>query len=876
MNSSEIRQKFLDFFKKKGHNIVQSAPMVIKNDPSLMFTNAGMNQFKDFFLGNEEPDNPRIADTQKCLRVSGKHNDLEEVGIDTYHHTMFEMLGNWSIGEYFKKEAIQWAYEFLTKELGISDKNMYATVFEGDKTEKLKADEEAYNEWKKYLGEEKILYCNKKDNFWEMGDTGPCGPSSEIHVDLRSENEQKNIPGKDLINMGHPQVIEIWNLVFIQFNRKASGELETLKSKHVDTGMGFERLCMLMQGKQSNYDTDVFTPLIKEVENLSGIKYGMGEKTDIAIRVISDHVRAVTLAIAEGQLPSNAKAGYVIRRILRRAVRYGYTFLDLKKPFLYKLVPVLAAQFRNVFDEVYSQKDFCAKVIHEEENSFLRTLENGLKRLDNLITDAKKKHKNQLDGKVVFELYDTFGFPVDLTALIAKEKSVQIDEDGFQKEMSVQKNRSKKDAEKSAEDWIELAKGTTQFVGYDSLEAKVSLLKYRKEKQKGKEYFHLVLNKTPFYAEGGGQVGDTGVLESDNSKVKILNTIKENDLVIHIADKLPEDLNADLQAKVNVQKRLLTENNHSATHLLHAALRKVLGNHVQQKGSLVNEKMLRFDFSHFSKMTDEEIKEVEHLVNQKIREDISKGEEREISFDEAIKRGAMALFGEKYGDKVRVISFDPNYSVELCGGTHVDATGKIGLFKIVSESSVAAGVRRIEAITSTASEEYIEGKEKLLEEISELLKNPKDLKKSIQSLIDEKNSLEKKVQEQEKKELNNLKKDILDNIEQKNGSQILNKRLKLPSADSLKQLLFELKQNNNSLFAVISADVNDKALIGVMISDSLVKEKNLHAGNIVREWSKLIKGGGGGQAFFATAGGSDISGLDEVNKVANTFIEENF
>ncbi len=876
MNSSEIRQKFLDFFKEKGHNIVQSAPMVIKNDPTLMFTNAGMNQFKDYFLGNDIPRNPRIADTQKCLRVSGKHNDLEEVGIDTYHHTMFEMLGNWSIGEYFKKEAIQWAYEFLTKELGISDENMYATVFEGDKSENLDPDEEAFNEWKKYLTEDKILYCEKKDNFWEMGDTGPCGPSSEIHVDLRSKEEQKIISGKDLVNMGHPQVIEIWNLVFIQFNRKASGELETLKSKHVDTGMGFERLCMLMQGKKSNYDTDVFSPLISEIEKISGIKYKTGEKTDIAFRVISDHIRAVSVAVSEGQLPSNVKAGYVIRRILRRAVRYGYTFLNLKNPFMYKLVPVLADQFERVFPELYKQKDFSAKVIHEEEISFLRTLENGLKRLDSLITDAKASHKKQLDGNVIFELYDTYGFPVDLTALIAKENSFDIDEKGFEQEMTAQKNRSKKDAEKSAEDWVIVAKGNTEFIGYDETEAEVKILKYRKEMQKGKESYQIVLDKTPFYPEGGGQVGDTGILEWDGGKIGIRNTLKENESIIHIADKLPDDVNSVLKAKINVDKRRLTENNHSATHLVHAALRTVLGKHVQQKGSLVNEKILRFDFSHFSKMTDEEIHEVEKIVNQKIREDIQRVENREESYDSAIEKGAMALFGEKYGDKVRMITFDPNYSVELCGGTHVNATGKIGLFKIISESSVAAGVRRIEAITAKASEEYMDAKERLLDEISELLKNPKDLKKSIQTLIDEKSNLEKKVREQEANEVNSLKKDLLSGIENKNGYQLLNQKIKLPNADSLKQLLFELKQNNDALFAVISAEVNDKAMIGVMISEALVKEKGLHAGNLVRDWSKLIKGGGGGQPFFATAGGTDISGLEEVRKTAEAFIKENF
>lgn len=876
MTSSEIRQRFLDFFRQKGHDIVKSAPMVIKNDPTLMFTNAGMNQFKDFFLGNKQPENPRIADTQKCLRVSGKHNDLEEVGIDTYHHTMFEMLGNWSIGEYFKVEAIEWAMEFLTKELNISTKDMYATVFQGDDSEALEADTEAYNVWKKFLPEEKILYQDKKDNFWEMGDTGPCGPSSEIHVDLRSEEEKRIIPGAELINKDHPHVIEIWNLVFIQFNRMASGELVPLKAKHVDTGMGFERLCMLMQGKKSNYDTDVFTPLIQEIEKISGVRYGEGEKTDIAIRVIADHIRAVAMAISEGQLPSNVKAGYVIRRILRRAVRYGYTFLQLKEPFFHKLIPVLARQFSGVFEEIPHHAEFTAKVILEEENSFLRTLENGLKRLGSLIENYKRESKKIIEGHIVFELYDTYGFPVDLTALIARENSLTIDEKGFEKEMAVQKGRSKQDAEKSAEDWVLIAGGETEFLGYEHLEAECRILKYRKEEQKGTVSYQLVLDRTPFYPEGGGQVGDTGILQNEESKIRIKNTIREHDSIIHIADKLPEPLDHPLHAKVDITKRRLTENNHSATHLLHAALRQVLGKHVQQKGSLVNDKILRFDFSHFSKMTDEEIREVEHLVNQKIRQDIQRLEDREIPFDIAVEKGAMALFGEKYGDKVRMITFDPEYSIELCGGTHVSATGKIGFFKIISEGSVAAGVRRIEAITADAAEEYVDKRESQFKALNEILKHPKDITKSVKSLLEERNKLSKALEALEAREVQSVKQEIESGIENINGHQILNKKLSLPNAESLKQLLFELKQKYPSLFAVIEAEVNSKPMIGVMISESILEDSELHAGKLVKEWAKLIKGGGGGQPFFATAGGTDMKGLDEVNKVVKEFIDSKF
>lgn len=875
MNSREIRKRFLDFFKDKGHDIVKSAPMVIKNDPTLMFTNAGMNQFKDYFLGNKEAANPRVADTQKCLRVSGKHNDLEEVGKDTYHHTMFEMLGNWSFGEYFKKEAIEWAWEFLTKDLKIDSSNMYATVFEGDKSQGLEPDDESFKEWEKHLPKERILYQDKKDNFWEMGDTGPCGPSSEIHVDLRTEEEKKEVPGVDLVNKDHPHVIEIWNLVFIQFNRMASGELKQLSQKHVDTGLGFERLCMLMQKKKSNYDTDVFTPLIAEIEKLSGKSYGKNEDIDVAMRVIADHVRAVSIAISEGQLPSNAKAGYVIRRILRRAVRYAYTFLDVKEAFMYKLLPVLSKQFEGVFEEIVQQEDFISKVILEEENSFLHTLEKGLKRLDVILADVKGK-SSQIAGPDVFELYDTFGFPPDLTALIAGENGIEIDEKGFEAEMAKQKGRSKKDAESSSDDWVEIQSGETEFVGYDNTECDTQILRYRKVSQKGKHHFQLVIGKTPFYAEGGGQVGDKGVIIKGNEKIRISNTIKENDLILHITENLPEDLSGTWNAFIDKKKRLLTENNHSATHLLHAALRQVLGTHVQQKGSLVNEKLLRFDFSHFSKMTVEEIKEVEDIVNAKVRENIIRQEERHVSFDEAVSRGAMALFGEKYGDDVRVITFDPKYSIELCGGTHVRSSGEIGLFKIVSESSVAAGVRRIEAITAERSEEYVRNNENLLTELNDLFKNPKDLLKSVQNLVKEKNELSKRLEEQEKKEIEGIRKKIADGVEVRDNAEILNIQTELPSADGLKQILFELKQKYRKLFAVIAADIKGKPQIGIMIGDDLLGDDSMNAGKLIKEWAREIKGGGGGQAFFATAGGSDVSGLKNVNEKAAEFIKEKF
>jgi alanyl-tRNA synthetase len=860
MESKEIRKKFLEFFKNKSHEIVPSAPLVINNDPSLMFTNAGMNQFKDYFLGNGEPTSNRITDTQKCLRVSGKHNDLEEVGHDTYHHTMFEMLGNWSFGDYFKKEAIAWAWELLTEVYNLPKDRMYASVFEGDKKEGLELDQEAFDYWKEILPEERIINGNKKDNFWEMGETGPCGPCSEIHIDLRSDAEVAKVSGRELVNQDHPQVVEIWNLVFMQYNRLANGKLEPLPAQHVDTGMGFERLAMAVQKKSSNYDTDVFTPLINFLSNEAGKTYGENEKTDIAIRVISDHIRAVAFAIADGQLPSNNKAGYVIRRILRRAVRYGYTFLNFREPFMYKMMPTLCTQFDQVFTELTSQKDFISKVIKEEETSFLRTLEKGLSKLD-----AIKKNTKTIDGKTAFELYDTYGFPYDLTALIARENNLEVDEAGFKAEMEVQKNRSKKAAQVSTSDWVELKSiEQVKFLGYDLLESEVEITKYRQVDEKGKKLFQLVFNQTPFYAESGGQVGDTGFIEREGQKTSIVDTKKENDLTIHLANELPNNLEGSFHAVVNKTKRELTENNHSATHLLHAALRKILGGHVQQKGSLVNEKVLRFDFSHFSKMTDEELKQVEQIVNQKVRENIALDEKRNTPIEEAKSLGALALFGEKYGDFVRVVTFDKNYSVELCGGTHVAATGNIGSFKIVSESSIAAGVRRIEAITSIKAEQYIDNKLTIIEEVNQLLNNPKDAVKTLQSLLQENSNLTKQLEAINQEKAGQEKGLLTSKVEKIGEYNILISQTSLPDAEALKKLSFEFKNEFKNLVLILAADIQGKPQIAVMISENLIDIFDLNAGNLVRELAKEIKGGGGGQAFFATAGGKDISGLSNV------------
>jgi alanyl-tRNA synthetase len=882
MTSSEIREKFLDFFKNKNHKIVPSAPMVVKNDPTLMFTNAGMNQFKDYFLGNQQAEFNRVTDTQKCLRVSGKHNDLEEVGHDTYHHTMFEMLGNWSFGDpskpedgYFKKEAISWAWELLTEVYQLPKDRLYVSVFEGDESEDIAFDQEAFDIWKQYIAEDRMINGNKKDNFWEMGETGPCGPCSEIHIDLRPESERQQIAGKDLVNNDHPLVVEIWNLVFIQFNRLADGSLKNLPAKHVDTGMGFERLCMAIQNKQSNYDTDVFTPLIEELAKVSGKKYGELSKTDIAFRVIVDHIRAIALSISDGQLPSNNKAGYVIRRILRRAVRYGYTFLNLKEPFLFELVKILSQQFKHVFPELAAQQELVEKVIKEEETAFLRTLENGLKRLDIITSEINDKKDTQISGAVAFELYDTYGFPYDLTALIAKENGLEVDEKSFQEEMAKQKDRSKSASKMETGDWEIVNEGAeVQFLGYEQLETSAKVLRYRNVKTKNKTQVQLVLDKTPFYAESGGQVGDTGILEIGDEKIQVLDTKKENDLIVHFVNKVPTDLKREVIAKVDAQRRNEIIYNHSATHLLHAALRQVLGDHVQQKGSLVSDKSLRFDFSHFSKMSAEELLKVEKIVNTKIRANIQKQEDRNIPIEEAKAKGAMALFGEKYGDTVRVITFDPDFSVELCGGVHVNATGNIGQFKIVAESSVAAGIRRIEAYTAEKAEDYMLGQENVLREINELLKNPADLKLAVAQLMKERSELQKALDKEQSKQSGQLKEDLIGDLTQINGVNTIIKQIQLPNADALKKLSFELKNEISPLIVVLACEIEGKPQISVVVSEELVESKKINAGTIIRELAKNIQGGGGGQAFFATAGGKNLAGLPDVVKQANEMMKE--
>ncbi len=862
MTSAEIRNTFLEFFKSKGHQVVPSAPMVVKNDPTLMFTNAGMNQFKDIFLGNQPAKYPRIADTQKCLRVSGKHNDLEEVGIDTYHHTMFEMLGNWSFGDYFKKEAIEWAWELLAGIYKLPEDRLYVTIFEGDEKEKLKTDQDAFFFWKQHIAEDRILKGNKKDNFWEMGDTGPCGPCSEIHIDLRNDTERKKEDGKALVNASHPQVIEIWNLVFMEFNRKANGTLELLPAKHVDTGMGFERLCMALQGKTSNYDTDVFQPIIQFIAARSGIKYGGDIKTDIAMRVMADHIRAIICAIADGQLPSNNKAGYVIRRILRRAVRYAFTFLNLKEPFLNKLVHILAEQFKDVFPEIKAQQDFIIRVITEEEHAFLRTLETGIKKFE----EYKEK---KVKGEFAFELYDTFGFPIDLTQLMARERVMDVDMAGFNKCLEEQKTRSRAAAQVDTEDWVSVSLSfgegrseAVEFVGYDALESDLEIIKYRKVKAKGKEQYQLVFNRTPFYAESGGQVGDTGYIEASGEKISVTDTQKENNLIIHFADKLPKDLAATFHAVVSKDRRRMISNNHSATHLMHSALKKVLGAHVNQKGSLVNENVTRFDFSHFAKVTYEELQKIEHIVNEKIRENIALDEKRNVPIKQATEMGATALFGEKYGDFVRVITFDANYSRELCGGTHVPATGQIGLFKIVSESAVAAGVRRVEAITADKAEEYYRKQHSELQAVKELLKNPKDIVKGVQALMDENVTLQEKIASFTSEKTQRVKNDLIKKVKPVNGINLIAERIELPSADAIKNLSFELRNQLENLFLFIGSEIEGKAHLSLIISDNLVKEKNLNAINIMRELSKEIQGGGGGQAFYATAGGKNPQGIE--------------
>ncbi len=867
MTSAQIRTAFLDFFKSKGHHIVPSAPMVVKNDPTLMFTNAGMNQFKDIFLGNSPAKYPRIANTQKCLRVSGKHNDLEEVGIDTYHHTMFEMLGNWSFGDYFKKDAIAWSWELLTEVYKLSKDRLYVTVFEGDSKENLAFDQESFDHWKKVLPEDRILRGNKKDNFWEMGATGPCGPCTEIHIDLRSDEERKKVDGKTLVNESHPQVIEVWNNVFMEFNRKADGSLDKLPAQHVDTGMGFERLCMAMQGKTSNYDTDVFQPMIQFIALNSGVKYGAAEKTDIAMRVMSDHIRAIALAISDGQLPSNNKAGYVIRRILRRAVRYGFTFLNLKEPFLNKLVPILAEQFKDVFPELKAQQDFVIRVITEEELGFLRTLDTGIKKFD----EYKGK---SVDGKFAFELFDTFGFPIDLTQLMARERDMEVDMTGFNKCLDEQKERSRAAAVVDTDDWVIVKEGEeVEFIGYDETEGEAEILRYRKVKAKNKEQFQLVLNRTPFYAESGGQIGDTGYIEANGEKTSITDTQKENNLIIHYVDKLPKDVSATFVAKINTSRRKQISNNHSATHLLHSALKQVLGAHVNQKGSLVNEAQTRFDFSHFAKVSDEEIQKIEKIVNEKIRENILLDERRNVPVQQAMDMGAMALFGEKYGEFVRVITFDPAYSIELCGGTHVKATGQIGQIKVVSESAVAAGVRRIEAITADKADSYFEEQQLQLNSIKELLKNPKDLVQRIQGLLDENTALQEQINVFVNEKTQVIKKELIGKIKSVNGINFLSEKVELPTADALKNLSFELKNQIDNLFFLAGAEIDGKAMLSLIVSDNLVKDKNLNATNIIRELSKEIQGGGGGQPFYATAGGKNPAGLSKALEMAGSFIK---
>ena len=860
MTSSEIRQQFLDFFKSKGHLIVPSAPIVVKNDPTLMFTNAGMNQFKDMFLGNKKPIDKRVADTQKCLRVSGKHNDLEEVGVDTYHHTMFEMLGNWSFGDYFKAEAIAWSWELLTEVYKLDKSRLYVTVFEGDAKEGLPPSSIALAEWKKLVPEDHIVYGNKKDNFWEMGDTGPCGPCSEIHVDMRSDEERSKIPGRDLVNKDHPQVIEIWNNVFMQYNRLKDGSLHPLPAQHVDTGMGFERLVRVIQGKKSNYDTDVFTGTISVTEKITGKKYDYGDsKEAIAFRVIADHIRAICFATADGQLPSSNGAGYVIRRILRRAVRYYHTFLNYKQPLLYQLVPVLAAQFKNVFPELSQQQEFVANVILEEEKSFLRTLDNGLSRIETLMKDSSDKN---IAGKDAFELYDTYGFPLDLTRLIASENKFNVDEEGFAAEMAKQKNRSRKAATLETGDWQELKAGSSAFIGYDNFTAESEVLKYRKVKQKDKELYQLVLNQTPFYAESGGQVGDTGLLNFDGELIKVLDTKKENDLIIHFAEELPENVGAKVIANINQQDRLDTSAHHSVTHLIHSALRRVLGNHVQQKGSLVTPHYMRFDFAHFSKVADEQIQEVEQIVNQKIREGIEVNI-KNLPKDEAMKLGAMALFGEKYGDIVRVVTMDTNYSVELCGGTHVKQTGNIGFCKVISESAVAAGVRRIEVVTGKYAEQFVNNKLFLMDEVSSLLKNPKNLSSAVQNLHDENASLKKEVEKAIMEKGDALKNRLKQKSVLRNGANSIIEKIDLPNADAIKKIAFDLRNETENLFLALGAEVGGKAHITVMISENLAKEKGWNAKDFIKQISAEIKGGGGGQDFYATAGGSNLEGIEK-------------
>ncbi len=884
MNSQEIRLKFLEFFKDKDHKIVASAPMVIKDDPTLLFTNSGMNQFKEFFLGNTEPKYLRIADTQKCLRVSGKHNDLEEVGKDTYHHTMFEMLGNWSFGDYFKKEAIEWAWEFLTEVCKIDKNSLYVTVFEGSSDgDNLGQDTEALQLWKNSIPESRILFGNKKDNFWEMGDQGPCGPCSEIHVDIRSDEEKAKVSGASLVNNDHPQVVEIWNLVFMQYNRKANGQLESLPAKHVDTGMGFERLCMVMQGVKSNYDTDVFTPIIREIETITNSTYGKSDETNIAIRVIADHIRAVSFSIADGQLPSNTGAGYVIRRILRRAIRYGFTFLDTKEPFMYRLVKTLSDTMGKSFPELKSQKTLIENVIKEEENSFLKTIGYGIAELQKQIDLIKLTNKelkiihkvggtDKITGGMAFYLYDTCGFPLDLTELIAQENGLEVNIDGFNELMQEQKDRSRSASEISKEDWTVLSKDSEQeFVGYDLLQTNVKLVKYRKvTSKKDGEQYQLVFNLTPFYPEGGGQVGDKGYLEANNGNVfYITDTKKENNEIIHFSENLPENVTETFKAVVDEKQRQSTEANHTATHLLHQALREILGTHVEQKGSAVHSKYLRFDFSHFSKVTAEQLIDVENFVNARIEGNLPLQENRAVPMQQAIDEGAMALFGEKYGDAVRTIRFGK--SIELCGGTHVKNTGDIWHFKIKSEGAVASGIRRIEAITADSAKEFYFENNRILSEVKALLSNASNPVKTITSLQEENAKLKKEIESLQKDKAKNLKSDLLTEIQSFNGIDFLAKKVAL-DAPSIKDLSFEMGQNKTNLFLLLAAENDGKVLLSCYISKELVASKNLNAVTVVKELGKYIQGGGGGQPFFATAGGKNADGIQEALEKAREFV----
>ncbi|MDC6355639.1 MULTISPECIES: alanine--tRNA ligase [unclassified Robiginitalea] len=871
MTSREIRSRFLTFFKDRGHRIVPSAPLVVKDDPTLLFVNAGMNPFKEYFLGVSNPKYPRVADTQKCLRVSGKHNDLEEVGRDTYHHTLFEMLGNWSFGDYFKEETIGWAWEFLTEVCGIDRDRLYVTIFEGSSdADALERDQEAYDFWKAILPEDRILMGSKKDNFWEMGDQGPCGPCSEIHVDIRPEEERRKTPGSELVNQDHPEVVEIWNLVFIQYNRKADGSLEPLPEKHIDTGMGFERLCMVLQGVRSNYDTDLFTPLIREIGKITGKDYGQSEEDDIAIRVIADHIRAVSFTIADGQLPGNSGAGYVIRRILRRAIRYGFTFLGAREPFMFRLVGTLVAEMGEAFPELAEQRRLVENVVREEEVSFLKTLEQGLARLDAVIAETRGK---TVDGGRAFELYDTFGFPIDLTSLILRERGYELDRQGFDAAMKEQKDRSRAASESAAEDWVKVHPGTgSVFVGYDHLESQVKLRKYRQvTSSKAGTRYQIVLDQTPFYPEGGGQVGDTGYLEGpDGARTPVLDTRKENNEILHITEALPEDPGAKFLAVVDAERRKQTRRNHTATHLLHQALREVLGSHVEQKGSAVQPGYLRFDFSHFSKLKDEELRRVEDFVNERIADGLDVEIKQGVPMQEALEAGAMALFGEKYGDTVRTVRFGD--SIELCGGTHADNTAEIWHFKILSESAVAAGVRRIEAITSDAVREYFADKERVLEAIRTRLKNAQDPLQAVESLQEENAGLKKELERLKREQAGNLKGDLKSALDKRDGVHFLARQVDL-DASSMKDLAFQLGGEVEDLFLLLGSEQDGKALLTLYISKGLAAEKDLNAGAIIRELGKHIQGGGGGQPFFATAGGKNPSGIGKALEAAASYLQ---